>query len=48
MCDMHSSIGWALQRVGSGIGLYLYMERVALEYTTISSLGLPRPLCEVP
>ena len=45
--DVHSIIEWVLQSVGYGMGHYLHMEQVGSEDTKVSSLGLPRPLCEV-
>ena len=48
MWDVHSSIEWVLQSVGYGMGHYLHMEQVGSEDTKVSSLGLPRPLCDVP
>ena len=48
MWYMHSSTGKVLQRVGSGMRSYLLMTQVGFEVARVSSLGLPRPLCEVP
>ena len=48
MWDVHSSIREVLQRVSSGIRRYLHLTQVGFEGARMSSLGLPRPLCEVP
>ena len=47
MWDVNSSNGEFLQHVGSGMGHYLHMARVGYEGDRMSSLSLPRPLCEV-
>ena len=47
MWDVHCSIKWVRQRVGSVMGLFLYMARVSLEGARMSSLCSLIPLCEV-
>ena len=44
---VHCSIGEDLERIGSGIGRYLYIERVGFDNARMGSLGPARPLCEV-